>query len=159
MTNIEILLEKYFEGQTSLDEEKFLRNYFLQADLPESMETYRPMFSFFTGQIEGEKIPDQPVLHPEISGKNKTGRFRKQLLTIGISGLAAGILLFFGIRGLTERSHKVSYSESSVYISGVKHIDEKSVNTEVLRALENISETNDDLFGSQINLLNDFNDL
>ncbi|WP_367389386.1 hypothetical protein [Lewinella sp. LCG006] len=42
------LLERYFEGNSTLAEEAQLRSYFQQEDLPADMLTYRPLFQFFT---------------------------------------------------------------------------------------------------------------
>lgn len=41
------LLEKYFEGETSIAEENQLRDYFSSADVAAQFEQYRPMFSYF----------------------------------------------------------------------------------------------------------------
>ncbi|WP_020539624.1 hypothetical protein [Lewinella cohaerens] len=47
------LLNRYFEGNTSLTEEEALRSYFKQEVLPEDMEPYRSLFQFFA--IAGEQ--------------------------------------------------------------------------------------------------------
>jgi hypothetical protein len=44
---IESLLEKYFEGETSVAEENQLKDYFSSADVAPQFEPYRPMFSYF----------------------------------------------------------------------------------------------------------------
>ncbi|MCO6493251.1 MAG: hypothetical protein J5I98_32825 [Phaeodactylibacter sp.] len=41
---MEQLLEKYFEGETSLKEEHRLRSYFQRDDVPENMKAYQPLF-------------------------------------------------------------------------------------------------------------------
>ncbi len=41
---IERLLDAYFEGQTSLEEEKMLRNYFLGKNVSEHLIQYKPIF-------------------------------------------------------------------------------------------------------------------
>jgi hypothetical protein len=43
---IEQLLEKYFEGETSLEEEKMLRNYFATEDIPDHLTSYRDQFRY-----------------------------------------------------------------------------------------------------------------
>ena len=48
-----ILLERYFEGTSTLTEEAELRSYFQQENLPADMQAYRPLFQFF--KIEGEQ--------------------------------------------------------------------------------------------------------
>lgn len=45
---IEILIEKYFDGETSLAEETLLRDYFATNAVAQHLEQYRPMFGYFT---------------------------------------------------------------------------------------------------------------
>lgn len=46
--NIEIILEKYFRGETSIDEENELRNYFSSSNVAQHLEQYKPIFSYFS---------------------------------------------------------------------------------------------------------------
>ncbi|MEN0003264.1 MAG: hypothetical protein AAF798_03940 [Bacteroidota bacterium] len=41
------LLERYFEGQTSLEEEQQLQQYFAQAVIDERLQQFAPLFQFF----------------------------------------------------------------------------------------------------------------
>lgn len=67
------LLNRYFEGNTSLAEEEALRNYFQQEVLPEDMEPYRSLFQFFT--IAGEQKTSEAFSDRlESIQKRKTGR-------------------------------------------------------------------------------------
>lgn len=45
------LLDKYFEGETTLEEEAQLRQYFQSEEIPQDLEVYRPLFSYFTEPI------------------------------------------------------------------------------------------------------------
>lgn len=44
---IKQLLDKYFDGETSLSEENQLRAYFNEPDVHPSLQSYQPMFQFF----------------------------------------------------------------------------------------------------------------
>ncbi|MCR9050229.1 MAG: hypothetical protein ACE362_05995 [Phaeodactylibacter xiamenensis] len=48
------LLDRYFEGQTSLEEEAQLRRAFQRKDLPEDLKGYRPLF----GYLEQNAAPE-----------------------------------------------------------------------------------------------------
>lgn len=48
LRTIEILLEKYFDAETSIAEEKQLQLYFSSPDVAPHLEQYRPMFGYFT---------------------------------------------------------------------------------------------------------------
>lgn len=53
LNNIETLLEKYFEGKTSLAQEQTLRDYFTGDQITSHLEGYIPLFKGFE-QAKGE---------------------------------------------------------------------------------------------------------
>ncbi|RMB57570.1 hypothetical protein EAX61_10635 [Dokdonia sinensis] len=53
---IEVLLERYFEGETTLVEEKTLRDYFTGEDVAPHLEVYCGMFSAFA-KAQQETLP------------------------------------------------------------------------------------------------------
>ncbi|MBB3187258.1 hypothetical protein [Microbacter margulisiae] len=57
MNNVETLLQKYFDAETSLEEEALLRNYFLSNHISSSLEKYRYLFVSLSDQ-RNEEIPD-----------------------------------------------------------------------------------------------------
>jgi hypothetical protein len=63
---IEILIEKYFQGETSIAEEKELQNYFSSSDVAQHLEQYKPMFGYFSLAKEQkfkQEIPVQTKKH------------------------------------------------------------------------------------------------
>lgn len=56
-SDIKILLEKYFEGETSLQEEKILRHYFLYKNVAADLVEYKVLFTAF--QQENRIILDE----------------------------------------------------------------------------------------------------
>ena len=58
---IKALLDKFMDGQTTVDEEALLAEYFLSSDVPAEWENYRLMFSYFDRGMEGDLVPvEQP---------------------------------------------------------------------------------------------------
>ncbi|OQD43453.1 hypothetical protein [Croceivirga radicis] len=60
---IEVLLEKYFEANTTLAEEKLLRDYFAQDTIAEHLEAYRSMFGYFNKakvDVYTKQVPLKP---------------------------------------------------------------------------------------------------
>lgn len=45
---IEVLLEKYFDGETSLQEEQELKTYFMSKDVAQHLKIYQPLFGYYT---------------------------------------------------------------------------------------------------------------
>ena len=147
MNKIENLLEKYFEGKTSLKEEELLRKYFLQNDIPEHLRVYKPIFNFFSEEqrkeVRSEKL--------EVRNKNKV------VIVRIFAGIAASLFLLFTLKYFFVQDRPVQ-RVSMVYIGGVKYTELDIINSKALNALENISDTGDDVINSQIDILNSFND-
>lgn len=83
LKQIEILLEKYFEGETTLQEEKELKAYFSSNNVAPHLDMYVPMFTNFQKQKEiqfTKALPLQP---------------RKQNNVKWI-GVAASVVVLFG---------------------------------------------------------------
>lgn len=52
---IDDLLEKYFEGETTCEEEQQLRRFFATGDVPEHLAIYRPLFACIDREAEAAK--------------------------------------------------------------------------------------------------------
>ncbi|WP_025741384.1 hypothetical protein [Aquimarina pacifica] len=48
LSNIEKLLEKYFEGETTISEEKELKVYFTSETVPSHLQKYQYLFKYFS---------------------------------------------------------------------------------------------------------------
>jgi hypothetical protein len=64
---IEELLEKYFQGETSIAEEKELTNYFSSSNVAQHLEQYQPLFGYFS--LAKEQINPREL--PELSTKKE----------------------------------------------------------------------------------------
>jgi len=85
---IKNLLEEYFNGNSSLLEEKTLREYFLQnKNIPADLEYARQMFLHFK---------NESVIKFDKTAKNNTRGINTQRI-IRISGIAAGILISWSL--------------------------------------------------------------
>ena len=54
---IEALLDKFMDGQTTVEEEALLAEYFRSSDVPAEWEDYRLMFDYFDRGMEGDLVP------------------------------------------------------------------------------------------------------
>lgn len=80
---IEVLLEKYFEGETSIAEENELKDYFSSPNVAEHLEQYRPLFGYFA-EAKEQKLTNNVTL---ISKKKK----------VAWLSIAASIVMMMGI--------------------------------------------------------------
>ena len=93
---IEELIDRYFEGQTSCEEERELRSFFTQENVPESLQVYRPLFVCLDQEAKAFRQESAPVKKPSFR--------RRFIYTAG--GIAAGILLVIGIAGTQRYLHR-----------------------------------------------------
>ena len=61
LNNIEKLLEKYENGETSLKEEQVLKNYFQSDTVAPHLEMYKPMFDYFLVSKKEQFTKDVPL--------------------------------------------------------------------------------------------------
>ena len=61
LNKIEDILEKYFQGETSIAEEKELKDYFSSPNVAQHLEQYKPMFGYFSQVKEQKSTQDIPL--------------------------------------------------------------------------------------------------
>jgi hypothetical protein len=61
LNDIEILIEKYENGETTLKEEQQLKDYFSQETVEPHLEVYKPMFQYFLITKEEQFTKDVPL--------------------------------------------------------------------------------------------------
>lgn len=143
MKDIDKIIEKYFEGETSLAEEQLLRDYFCQPDIKEEHKAYAPMFQFFS--TERDSLPEE-----------KTVEKRRRISLPAWISIAASIALLIGVYTLIYTPLENRATKSSVYIDGERITDINTINSEALNSIENISDMNEDIISTQINILDSF---
>ena len=80
---IEILIEKYFEGETSTAEEQELRNYFSSSAIDPNLEQYQYLFGYFS-QAKAQSFKSEILLQS------------KKRYSAWLS-IAASVVVFLGI--------------------------------------------------------------
>jgi hypothetical protein len=84
---IEVILEKYFQGETKSAEELELKNYFSSSEVAPHLEHYKPLFGYFT-QAKAQ------TFQLEFSRQTK----KRNILWLSI---AASIVVLFGVGTFT----------------------------------------------------------
>lgn len=144
--DIDTLLDKYFEGETSLHEEEILRTYFTGNDVADKHKQYCPIFSCFTEMRTEED---------KVSTSYDVKKHRKLRPYIW-AGIAACIMLLIG--GIVTRNIKqtADTTRSIAYVDGKRISDTQAINTMAMESLSEISEMDEDAVSSQIDILNSF---
>jgi hypothetical protein len=106
MNNIHELLQKYFDGATSLTEENSLQEYFAQTEIAEDLMQYKPLFECFAG-LETEILPNDTF---EEDFRQKVSSHRKHHglvyhISLWSSAAAACVVLAMGSIYYIERQN------------------------------------------------------
>lgn len=137
MKDIEQLLNKYFEGETTCEEERRLRRFFAEGLVPEHLEMYRPLFAFFEAEQAEHATP-----------RKKTKTFR-QYLTYSLGAAAATLLLIVGVSGIYR--HLSPTTESFVIIDGKKYTDTNVIREQAMAAFNDVSLSQEEVFATLFN--------
>ncbi|TAG06774.1 MAG: HEAT repeat domain-containing protein [Cytophagia bacterium] len=126
---IKILLEKYDEGQTSLEEEKKLKKYFQEnKNIPKEWKIYQQEFDYFIQQsmpfFKQNEQESWQKLTTKINNQLPKKRLQFSLNIKIMSGIAAGILLLsIGfVLGKLSNHTKQNTENLSVEIQDLKQI-------------------------------------
>lgn len=103
---IEILLEKYFEGTTTIAEENELKAYFSSSDVAPHLEPYRAMFGYFSIAKEQQFEPIMPLQ----SKKRKTVKWLSVAASVVVL-ISAGTFAYFN-HGTATKSRDLGTYDS-----------------------------------------------
>ena len=131
---IEELIDRYFEGQTSCEEERELRCFFNRENIPEHLQVYRPLFICLEQEVKAFQEKSVPTA--------KLPSHRRRFIYM-MSRVAAGILLLIGIAGTKQYLHVTP--ENYVIIDGKQYTDDNLVREQALAAFRDMRTTEDEV--------------
>ena len=150
--NIEQLLEHYFEGYTSAEEEAMLRRFFTTDDVPEHLNVYIPLFTYYENQINLSKTSIEGIApfagRGEAALANTTPAKEKANSTIyngrrvalWLSGVAASAAIIVGIFFYAFSPKKCDLSGNYVIIDGRCFTDAATIRSTTLKTLHEFAE-------------------
>lgn len=97
---IEILLERYFSGETSLEDEKVLKEFFHGKDIPLHLASLKEQFEFFSKEKEKEQLDlsfDDKIIELITKEETQDNKRSRRLYLYMASGIAASILILMSI--------------------------------------------------------------
>jgi hypothetical protein len=96
--NIEKLIEKFYNGDTTIGEERMLENYFSQDNIPASLQTERDIFRYYSNsrndKPENDDLEQKIIQAIESGGGDLTGKRRRLIYTV--TSIAASFLILLG---------------------------------------------------------------
>jgi len=84
LDSIEKLIDKYFEGETSIVEENELKDYFSFSDVAQHLKQYQPIFGYFSQAKEQQFTQEIPL------------KTKKRNVVIWLS-IAASVVVMLGV--------------------------------------------------------------
>jgi len=115
------LIERYYEGLTSIDEEKQLQKFLSKPNLPERFETEKAIFGYFDNKKQKKHFNILPYI-----------RWASVAVIIGF--------VMVGVQMLTAEN-RTDYA----YIDGVKITNVREVKSQALASLSDISSKNNEV--------------
>lgn len=99
LEEIRKILERFYQGETTLEEEKKLEDYFSSTAVPEELIPDKDLFQSFRTGSDSVVVPDdldQKIIHTIDQVSRRTTRTRRISL-YSLSGLAAGLLVMIAV--------------------------------------------------------------
>ncbi|MDX1471338.1 MAG: hypothetical protein R3213_07560 [Flavobacteriaceae bacterium] len=150
MDKIEKLLEKYEDGETSIAEERLLKNFFAKDNVPQHLISYKPIFNYFSETKSEQYEPKVSFTH-------------KRKFSYGWISIAAGLVIMLGLYfGQTSTNSQQEKEEALMaYNQTMEALNMVAVNLnqgkEVLNPL-NVLNTNLNEGMQKANLINEFSE-
>lgn len=140
MNDIDNILEKYFDGESSVEEEQSLIHYFQSESVSEEHVKYVPIFQHFAKEKEVNK------------SVKRTETFKLTRLYLAIASCAAlllGIVMYMQLAPSNDM-------KSIVYVDGKRIHNKEIFKAEVLNTIISIEEKDAIAIESQIDILDTF---
>lgn len=154
--DIDELLNRYFEGETSSEEERELRAFFTSGQVPERLAVYTPMFAYWEEESRKEREPEEAMipideenlslLDAEKAAETEKRRFALRPVLYWVAGIAAGFWLLLGINHLLNPMDPRFCSDNYVVINGRCYTDIHKVRSMAMEALREVATPADAYF-------------
>ncbi len=102
LDRIEQLIEKYFEADTTVAEEKQLKEYFEKEEVAPHLKQYAPMFTYFS-QAKDERFTKQVPLKPRVT-------YYKWISIAAVAVMVFGI--YFGKEYQEQQEAQYAYNQT-----------------------------------------------
>ncbi len=139
LARIEKLIEKYVEAETSLEEEKILKDYFSQNEVPDHLLVYKDLFNYYT--TSSLETSSKEIVIPRRS------------VNLRWLSVAAVVIFFIGIYSINQNSNSEkeeamqAYAETQKALNMISHNLKKGNNA--IAQLETFEKTQNKIFNNK----------
>jgi len=106
---IEKLLEKYYEAETSLQEEKILKEYFSGSEIPAHLQEHKDMFNYFDNSL--------------LETSNRSIKLTKRTIALRWLSIAAMLVFFISVYSLYQQNEAEKQEARLAYMETQKALD------------------------------------
>ena len=137
---IEQLLERYWQAETSLQEESILRTFFSQQDIPENLRKYQPLFDCEQQKEEvlGEDFDARILEQIGETPVAKTVTLKSRLMPLFKAAAIVAIILTLG--NAAQAPWDIWEDPRDAYVKAHEQIDD-TVNVLTTIQAENVTDT------------------
>lgn len=96
---VRLMLERFYRGDTTLEEERWLQDYLSSTSVPEELLADQELFKAFEGSVESISVPGNlnSLILDAIDTEERKGVKTRRISLYSLSGLAAGILALVAV--------------------------------------------------------------
>lgn len=140
MEDITKLIDKYFEGETSTQEENALRDYFSGKEIVPEHQAIAPLFTYLKEESIAMSVLNEIRAEEEISEKkrkSKTIRIQRWTMISAAASLLIGVFLLF-----SHYQSQQTWAKNYVWVDGEKITDMEVVKSYALSSFDNVKSEN-----------------
>lgn len=111
--HVEALLEKYWNGDTSLEEEAQLCAFFAQGDVPASLQSAASLFRYFQQEQQKKLAPSFDARVTKSIRQRQGGKIIRMVNLVNVARIAAGVLVIVAAGYLIRQEVSKMYPEDT----------------------------------------------
>lgn len=111
--HVKALLEKYWNGDTSLEEEAQLRAFFAQGDVPASLQSAASLFRYFQQEQQKKLAPSFDARVTKSIRQRQGGKIIRMVNLVNVARIAAGVLVIVAAGYLIRQEVSKMYPEDT----------------------------------------------
>lgn len=112
LQKVEILLNHFFEGKTTSEEEAYLREVFQREDLPEHLEKYRPVFVLYKSERETRPAKQFPEMTQSSRWHKSTWMRRLAMAATVAILISTGLFIDSRLRSVDKQEVHAAYKQT-----------------------------------------------